>query len=983
MLEIAGEPGIGKTRLLAEIGRLAGRRGYQVVGGRAGEYEQAVAFGVFADPLDEHLRGLAQPRRAAVLAGLAPALLGLHTWTPDAPGAVASLEVLRAVRLAIERLAARTPLVLLLDDLHWADHASTGLLRYLLRRPPRAAVLFALAYRPAQAASGLLAALSEAAERDMRVELGPLSMAEADELLRAARTPAPPRARRRACYVESGGNPFYLLALAELDPSAAIPPVEADAARLAGLPPALRRLVGAEFAGLSAAATMTASAAAVAGDTFDLDLVARVAGTPPGAGFGEIVARDLVRPAAGGCFSFRHPLLRHAAYHLAPPEWRLAAHRRAAAVAAERGLPAAARAPHVERYAAPGDLDAIEVLMSAARAETTRAPAIAAYWLRAALRLLPEPPLGQGGGRTRREELMVALAHAQGIAGELAASRATVHEVLPHLPAGGPSRISAVTFAAMVERLLGHHAPARALLLTELARCCGEASSAARAELALELAVGALMRGDLSENRRWARRALAWAAPSDRGVRATALGFLAMCAFADFDVRGALARLNTAAGLVDAMPDGELAGQLGATVWLGWNEVYLERYLDAVRHLERGLAIARGSGQVYLLPLLLSCLCLARRWLGELARASEHAEEAVDAADLTGSTDLSALALAVRSWVATWVGDIALARAAARDAVRAGRGQRGWFAALASAMLARSELHAGKANGSADAIIDAFGGPDLPAADPRSRISWWVVVVRSELARGRPDVAAQYAARAEALAARIGLAGHQANARLARAQVLLADADPTGVPLALAAAEAFASAGCPLDEGQAYLLAGAFLVKAASGEDRTKGTQARDYLARAGLLLSACGARGLAAEAASLAEAIESGGPLQTRASGQPPVPAPAGPCGPGETGGPTGLTRREAQTATLVAEGITNREIARRLGISEKTVEKHVSSLLAKLGVAGRAGVALRVGRGEVATARPPTQPGAPAADRDDPPGGVAGAGLNPATPR
>jgi hypothetical protein len=109
VLEIAGEPGIGKTRLLAEIGRLAGRRGYQVVGGRAGEYEQAVAFGVFADPLDEHLRGLAQPRRAAVLAGLAPALLGLHTWTPDAPGAVASLEVLRAVRLAIERLAAPQP----------------------------------------------------------------------------------------------------------------------------------------------------------------------------------------------------------------------------------------------------------------------------------------------------------------------------------------------------------------------------------------------------------------------------------------------------------------------------------------------------------------------------------------------------------------------------------------------------------------------------------------------------------------------------------------------------------------------------------------------------------------------------------------------------------------------------------------------------------------------------------------------------------
>jgi DNA-binding CsgD family transcriptional regulator len=208
--------------------------------------------------------------------------------------------------------------------------------------------------------------------------------------------------------------------------------------------------------------------------------------------------------------------------------------------------------------------------------------------------------------------------------------------------------------------------------------------------------------------------------------------------------------------------------------------------------------------------------------------------------------------------------------------------------------------------------------------DPRSRITWWVVVVRAEIAQGRLDRAEQYAARAEALARRVGLAGHRGNALLARAYVHLARGDPAGLDSALAAAEAFAAAGCPLDEGHAYFTAATVL----------DGPSA--YATRARVLFEACGAHALARRASRL-EA----------------------------SGARTGLTYREAQTAELVAEGITNREIARRLGISEKTVEKYVSSLLAKLGVAGRAAIAALVGSGRALQLSQVTRPSGPTTTR------------------
>src|SRR5215217_7441192 len=145
-LVIQGEPGIGKTRLLAELAERADARGCTVLGGSASELERDLPFWVFVDALDEYVAGL-DPRLVASLrdevrSELAHVLPSLSDPTSGG-GAVAQDEryrAHRAVRELVERLAASKPLVLALDDVHWADAASVELLTALLRSPPDAAV---------------------------------------------------------------------------------------------------------------------------------------------------------------------------------------------------------------------------------------------------------------------------------------------------------------------------------------------------------------------------------------------------------------------------------------------------------------------------------------------------------------------------------------------------------------------------------------------------------------------------------------------------------------------------------------------------------------------------------------------------------------------------------------------------------------------------------------------------------------------------
>ncbi len=191
VIELAGEPGIGKTRLLRELAARAEASGQLVLAGSASELERIVPFSVFVDALDEYLAGLASARYMAldddVQAELAHVFPSLSAQAADGEVALQHERYRshRAVRDLLAWLAAARPLVLMLDDLHWADPASVELLGALLRRPPAAAVLLALAVRPRQMPVRLAAAL-ERAQREAeltRVEFGALTPGEARELL--------------------------------------------------------------------------------------------------------------------------------------------------------------------------------------------------------------------------------------------------------------------------------------------------------------------------------------------------------------------------------------------------------------------------------------------------------------------------------------------------------------------------------------------------------------------------------------------------------------------------------------------------------------------------------------------------------------------------------------------------------------------------------------------------------------------------------
>ena len=151
----------------------------------------------------------------------------------------------------------------------------------------------------------------------------------------------------------------------------------------------------------------------------------------------RLVAADLVRSTGDGrAFAFRHPLVRRAVYDAAPPAWRLArarARRRRRSPRAARGP--AARAYHVERYARPGDLAAVELLgrRGGGRGRhRARRPRRALY--AAAVRLLPDDDV------ERRAALLGPMALAQGAAGRLEEARDTLDEVLGLLPRGPDRR---------------------------------------------------------------------------------------------------------------------------------------------------------------------------------------------------------------------------------------------------------------------------------------------------------------------------------------------------------------------------------------------------------------------------------------------------------------------------------------------------------------------------------------------------------------
>ena len=214
---IRGEPGIGKTRLAQEVAALAQRQGCWVMTGRATELDQHIPYAVAIAALDPALTTFAEPTLKRIpselLTELEPVFPALVRQAGIDPRKlqIERYRLHNAIGALIAEMATENAIVLVLDDLHWADSASLELVAYLLRSPPPGPVLLMFACRSNQAPPELLVPLAASArERSLiDLELAPLSEADAQELIGDI------DARRRSrVYHDSGGNPFYLEELA-------------------------------------------------------------------------------------------------------------------------------------------------------------------------------------------------------------------------------------------------------------------------------------------------------------------------------------------------------------------------------------------------------------------------------------------------------------------------------------------------------------------------------------------------------------------------------------------------------------------------------------------------------------------------------------------------------------------------------------------------------------------------------------------------
>ena len=933
-IAVDGEAGIGKTRLLKELAARAEARGHLVLVGTASELEHQLPFSVFVDALDEYVAGL-DPERLTVVDAEVRAELA-HVF-PSLSELAGEIEVApqheryrahRAVRELLEQLAAPAPLVLVLDDVHWADSASIELLSALLRRPPTTSVLIALALRPRQAPARLWASL-ERADREgtlTRIELGGLSFAETRDLLGDALQVT----EAAALYEETGGNPLYLQELARaLDRADGTAPAASELSLAIGVPSAVAAALTEELAPLSKRGRAVLEGAAVAGEPFEPELAAAAAATAETDvldAIDELLQLDLIRQTdVPRRFRFRHPLVRRAVYETTPGGWRLGAHERCAEALAARGAAVAARAQHVELSARQGDLDAVELLRKAGEATARLAPETAARWFGGALRLLPDTARPE-----ERVELLLARARALAAAGHFGESHVALLEASAMVPDGSSGLgTSVATTCAGMERFLGRYEESHVRLVRAL-RAQPEPASVESVGLLIELTLNEFYRSRYEAMHRWAGRAATAARVlEDPALLAGALAMPALAEAMTGPTETARSHRAEAAALVDGLSDEELSLRLDAAGWLSASELYLDLYAEADAHASRAYKLARATGRSDPFGLY---QILPRVWYvrGKLVEAAELLDGAIEAGRLLGTPPALAGNLFNRSVVALAVGDLDTAHGTAEEAVELTSDlDEGFVTAWAAVRFASVQLETGRPEPAVELLLGSAGGKELALIPGGWRAYCLELLTRCWLALDRRTEAERAAADARATAAAMRLPLAAAWADRAAAAVALRVGDPArATERALTSARVAEEVGAPLEAALSRTLAGRAFAQAGQSD------RAVAELDGAAAAFDACGARHYRRAAERELGKLGRRPHRRTRR---------------GKEGvGIGSLTERELQVAHLVVDRKTNLEIAAELFLSQKTVESHLRNIFHKAGVTSRVELARLVEREE-----------------------------------
>jgi DNA-binding CsgD family transcriptional regulator len=919
---VEGDAGLGKTRLVEHFTSKAS--GVRVLAGGGIPLAADVPYA----PMIEVFRALAAlypPARDGLLPRDQPAGAG-----PPGPARLLSLaaEALRAV-------AEQVPVVVVVEDLHWADASTRDLVSYLVRVLRRARVLLLATVRaeeldPARPVAGLVGELARAPHAE-RLVLRPLGRDEVAAQVRAITGVAPPAAMVDQMVARAAGNPFFTEELLAAGAGAdAVPATVRDVllTRAARLPaPGLRVLQAAAVLGRSVPHELLAAVT----DPADLD-----------AGLPAAVAHRLLEPY-GDRYVFRHPLIQETVYAAVLPAVRRDLHARAAAwlEAASPSATVTEMAGHAVQVAyhwrAAGATG--RALAAAVRAgglaAAARAPAEALAWYEHAVGAWAAVPDAEAVAGIGQVTLMERAAEAASMAGDNTRAQALARQILAQIdPAAEPAR------AALRWERLGRfcwltgdqgaswHAYEQAL------RTVPAEPSAARAKVLAATAQSLMLRSLHLSARGYAEQAIAVSREVGAlAEEAHALNTLGCdLAALGHDTEG-IGLLEQALAMTRQTGDEAEAGR--CLINLTENLAIARRCEEAVRVGDAGAAEANqlGLARVHA-PVILGGALLARYLLGRWDEVYQLASQALD----TEPEGMSAVPLRLararvalaRGHLGRATGDLAALRAilhgtadlqygAQATALWAGlAAARGEYAEARTALrddLARTADHDDMAlhlELAARAISVEADALDQARLNGR----------RTDPVAAR-DAAAQIMSGADATAARVVAAGGRLSPALALLQAV-AKAHLSRIPgpadqglWARVAqdelADPYLVANARYQEGAALLASRGSRHRAATAL-RAADTTARDLQADP-----------LRAEIEALARAARID--LAPAVVTPRPSPDPTG----------VGLTPREREVLGLLGNGLSNAHIAKTLYISEKTASVHVSNILRKLGVTSR----------------------------------------------
>ena len=893
-LLVEGVAGIGKTRLLAHACEQAARAGMKVLTARAAEFEDGYAWGVVRQLFEADVRaGGGQP------AGDAVALAARALTGGAEGGAEDSFAVLHGLYWLTADIAQQRPLLLAVDDLHWADRPSQRFIAYLVRRLDGLAVLLALTVREPRSGTARDKALTAGLAMETSViTLRPaaLSAAACGDLVRRILGTVPSVAFQHACRELTGGNPLLLRGLLAGLVAEGISGTDADLPHLRRLTPGtVSRSVLLQLGRMPAAALAAARAVAVLGTAATVDRTRRLAdldGDTCAEAIGALMAERLVEDES---LRFVHPLVRSAVYQDLAVPVRQRWHQRAARMLDAEGAPQEEVTVHLLAAAAAGDPWTVDKLrQAAADARGRGAPDVAVACLQ---RALSEPPAA-----AVRPEVLFELGRLEAMQDPVAAA-GHLAEALAGTP-GWPLRGQVVVALSEALALGGRFSDAVHLLAT-MADQAG-----------------------------------------DEGSREALQAALLNTARMDIGTRGAtqplLERIQARASQVENL-DPRLHANLAIELAAAG-----EDRDSAVRHARRALEQIPGlmSASTAALPETISVLLFA----DHAAEARQAAGTWLDLAQRQGSEPAVATAAGLISLLALYGGQLSEAVAFGQQGI-AGTPNI-WISTITSSFVVRALIER-DALADARALLGTLGlDGDLPPTWPHNLVRhargclhaaagdhaaacadlqaagqlaqrWGIpnpaiMPWRSAAALSLAALGDGQAARAlcadEIQSARRWAAGRALGIALHAGGVV--EGRTRGIDLLTEAVTVLRSAPAPLelaraltDLGAAHRRAGARLT-------------AREIL-REGLdLAHAMG--GLAVAARARRELIVAGGRPRRDA-----------------TRGRDALTSGELRVAQLAAAGHTNRQIAQALFVTQRTVENHLTSTYAKLGIGSRGALA------------------------------------------